>query len=115
MYGRIKGTYAMIYDASGNKLFSIQKANAGNTAVVIADMIDGEMIPVRLTEQAEQLIDRKVKSDGHFNKIADAAQKGALMAKAAAFDWSNAGNGMSKKPLLVAGLALLGLLFIRKK
>ena len=119
MYGRIKATYAMIYDGDGNKLFSIQKADAGDQIIVMTDSaIDGKFTPVFLTQEAADLIGEKIKSDEHYEKIEKALSDGTIQVNTSAIDWSDIANEIqdkSKKPLLFAGLALLGYLFMRKK
>lgn len=112
MYGKIRCTFAEIYDADKNKLFSFQKKDIGNIAVVVADSIDGEYVPIYLTKEAAQFIGDKVKSEEHYNRIVESLNKGAFLAKTAAFDWSKSKG--SKKPLLIAAMAALGLIMLKK-
>ena len=106
--GRVKATYAEFYDADDNKLYSLQRTDAGDKIVVKTDSPDRdcERMHVTITNTCAKLIKNK-------EALAYIKEYGAWV-KPLAFEWSD-DSKTNKKPIIGAlALAALGLLAIKK-
>lgn len=124
---RIKCTYAEIHDANGNLIFSLQaKDMAGKPAFIAAadpGTYEGDMLPVKLTAEAIDVIDG---NSDVFDKVSHLATFYVLKT-AVAGEQVQAGQAeellpdipaqkqsIGKKLLIAAGIAA-GVLLLRKK
>lgn len=112
MKGRIKATYAMLYDAQGNKLFSLQSKDLGGDVAVecAVEMGDKKFVPVTLSHAAKEVIASKAKKN-QVVYMDKANRNGELFVKQVAFDWSD----NKKKWLVGAALAGVALLLLSGK